>query len=883
MADLAKLKKKALEHEQKKQFDKALQLYIQIIEESAGSTLDDTDVSLFNRVGDLLVKNGNVGDAVGYYERAVDLYTDGGFLNNAIALCNKILRQSPGRTSVYYKLGKISAQKGFNSDARKNYLEYADRMQRESQLDEAFRALAEFCDLCPGQDDIRLMLADQLNRQGKGDAAIQQLQILYDSATAEGRTAEANAAAERMRAINPEIEVKAQEETKRKSKSDGLVFLDLNDAAATPGKPAPPPAPVEMPDALELSNQLTVPPTPTDEAAVGLDPHDARSRITIQKTPLSVDVIDLEPVVSGQEDAAPTMSPDLPMLDTGEPTAAPAAAAPAPDVEMIDLSPPAAGPPAAEEEAPSGGPDLVFLTPLGSELQEAPAAAASEEPMSEAEAEAAEEAAEEADAAAAGDVPPADAEPAHRGSLAGLPLINTGTPAGIASFGAEYGMPVEEEVKAPEGADDIEVAFLTPPIVPVVHEKDTSIHEDELITSALTPMASDVVPAEPPPSRPSRKSTSLLARSVDGLSVRVAAEPENWSLRRSYGEALLEDGQREEGLRELDASMVGFEKAEDLLGARSVADEIVRVNPNSVRHHQKRVEFCFRSNDRAGLVEAYLELADALFRDGQQEKSRAVYQRVIELQPGNVRAESALATFGPAPVAPPIEPPTGRRATTAVRSTTALKRYTGSEAGPPAALEPTPASTPSVPAGGGGGGGGDDDFVDLGDWLRDDEPVKDTRMVVDEEEPTGDEQADFADMLAKFKQGVAENVEEEDYDSHYDLGVAYKEMGLVDEAIAEFQKALRGTNHRARAYESLGQCFIEKGHFQVAVTILSRAIAEPNMDAAQLVGVLYLLGNTYEALEQPKDALGAYQRVYAEDINFRDVGQRIKSLARAAK
>src|ERR1041384_7630195 len=55
-------------------------------------------------------------------------------------------------------------------------------------------------------------------------------------------------------------------------------------------------------------------------------------------------------------------------------------------------------------------------------------------------------------------------------------------------------------------------------------------------------------------------------------------------------------------------------------------------------------------------------------------------------------------------------------------------------------------------------------------------------MVVAEEEPTGDEQADFADMLKKFKQGVAENVDAEDYQSHYDLAIAFKEMGLVDES-----------------------------------------------------------------------------------------------------
>ena len=65
-------------------------------------------------------------------------------------------------------------------------------------------------------------------------------------------------------------------------------------------------------------------------------------------------------------------------------------------------------------------------------------------------------------------------------------------------------------------------------------------------------------------------------------------------------------------------------------------------------------------------------------------------------------------------------------------------------------------------------------------------------MQVEDPKPTGDEQADFDEMLRRFKRGVAENVEAEDYEAHYDLGVAYKEMGLVDEAIAQFQKSLRG-------------------------------------------------------------------------------------------
>jgi len=175
----------------------------------------------------------------------------------------------------------------------------------------------------------------------------------------------------------------------------------------------------------------------------------------------------------------------------------------------------------------------------------------------------------------------------------------------------------------------------------------------------------------------------------------------------------------------------------------------------------------------------------------------------------------------------------------------------------------------------------DDEFVNLGDWLRDDEAPKDTRMVVEEKEPTGDEEADFQDMLRKFKQGIAENVEEEDHQSHYDLGVAYKEMGLLDEAIAEFQKALRGPSNRVPTYEALGQCFMEKEQVPMAATILSRAIHEKGVSDDQLVGVLYLLGRCAEIRGQRDLALEYYHRVFVVDIQVKDVGERLASIESA--
>jgi tetratricopeptide (TPR) repeat protein len=177
----------------------------------------------------------------------------------------------------------------------------------------------------------------------------------------------------------------------------------------------------------------------------------------------------------------------------------------------------------------------------------------------------------------------------------------------------------------------------------------------------------------------------------------------------------------------------------------------------------------------------------------------------------------------------------------------------------------------------------DERFVDLADWLSDDEAPADTRMRMREPAISGDEQADFDALLRHFKEGVSRSLGEDDFESHYDLGVAYKEMGLLDDAIAEFQKALRSRAHRLPAYEALGQCFVEQGRFQVAATVLSRALHEPGLDDDQRVGVLYLLAYSCEALQRKDEARSYFQRVYATDINFRDVAARLAALEQAPR
>jgi tetratricopeptide (TPR) repeat protein len=348
---------------------------------------------------------------------------------------------------------------------------------------------------------------------------------------------------------------------------------------------------------------------------------------------------------------------------------------------------------------------------------------------------------------------------------------------------------------------------------------------------------------------------------IAALEARVADDPDDPEAHQILGEALVEAGERERGILELDHATRGFENRGNLSHARDVVDEILRLDPNSVRHRQKQVEFAFKSGDKAKLIDAYVELADTLLRSDLPDKARAVYRRVAEHDPGNARATAALSMLAPVSSPAPPEPKAKAKPVrdgegkTAPRDAKMKVRHDTAEAG---------------------------DFVDLSAMmLEEEQPERDTRMKVADEEPTGDEEQDFQGMLARFKQGIDENIEEGDFQAHYDLGVAFKEMGLLDEAIGELQKALRAPEGRLRSSEALGVCFVEKGAHVVAESVLRRALELPAAGDQERLGILYWLGRALEEQGKRVEARELYGRVFAVDVRFLDVGARSKALAKA--
>jgi tetratricopeptide (TPR) repeat protein len=372
---------------------------------------------------------------------------------------------------------------------------------------------------------------------------------------------------------------------------------------------------------------------------------------------------------------------------------------------------------------------------------------------------------------------------------------------------------------------------------------EEAVEEDEYEEFAAP--AAKGVPSGSPEWAPRSVGTMDLGQvDIAGLEQQLAQSPNDPFAHRALGEGLITAGSKERGLYELELALAGFEARQDWGRSTDVLRELVRLDPNRIWYYQKRVELAFRSGEKGRLVEAYLELGDVLVRVGSLEKALAVYGRVLEHDPANEFAQAALDVLRPvrpADMDQPARPSRGH----------------APDAGPERSEE---------------------EYVDLGALVLEPRPRRDTRIRVGDEEPTGDEERDFELMLEQFKAALEESLTDEDYQAHYDLGVAFKEMGLLDEAIAEFQKALRAPEGRLRTSEALGVSFYEKGQYAVAEAILRRAVDGISGLDDEKIGLLYWLGRSTESLGRVRDALSAYERAMAVDVGFMDINERVRRL-----
>ena len=140
----------------------------------------------------------------------------------------------------------------------------------------------------------------------------------------------------------------------------------------------------------------------------------------------------------------------------------------------------------------------------------------------------------------------------------------------------------------------------------------------------------------------------------------------------------------------------------------------------------------------------------------------------------------------------------------------------------------------------------------------------------------------FGELKQDLEADVASN--DEDPETHYNLGIAFREMGLLDEAIGELQKACQSFDRGhpfqqiMQTYTWLAQCFLEKGVPEAAVRWYEKALNVANIDGETRVALNYELASAYESSGDKPSALKHFMDVYGSNIDYRDVAERIKAL-----
>lgn len=134
------------------------------------------------------------------------------------------------------------------------------------------------------------------------------------------------------------------------------------------------------------------------------------------------------------------------------------------------------------------------------------------------------------------------------------------------------------------------------------------------------------------------------------------------------------------------------------------------------------------------------------------------------------------------------------------------------------------------------------------------------------------------EVFGEFRRGLASQVGDEDSDTHYDLGIAYREMGLLDDAISEFKRAMRSREKEVLCHMMIGLCQVEKGLIGEAINQFKTGLYVDGITDRETIALYFELGQAYERLDDHPEALYYYEKVEKRDPDFRDVTERVGKL-----
>ncbi len=185
----------------------------------------------------------------------------------------------------------------------------------------------------------------------------------------------------------------------------------------------------------------------------------------------------------------------------------------------------------------------------------------------------------------------------------------------------------------------------------------------------------------------------------------------------------------------------------------------------------------------------------------------------------------------------------------------------------------------------------DEEILKQGEFFLDDEAYLKPENCVFEEiesinswieeiqkQKTSTIEKNMSEIFEEFRKGVDEKIGQEDYDTRYNLGIAYKEMGLIEEAIHEF---LISSKHPLKFFDSaglLGMCFREKGLYDDALSWFEKAMETPGREEGEYLAVKYELLITFKLKEDYETARKLANEILRVNKNFRNISELLEEI-----
>ena len=368
-------------------------------------------------------------------------------------------------------------------------------------------------------------------------------------------------------------------------------------------------------------------------------------------------------------------------------------------------------------------------------------------------------------------------------------------------------------------------------------------------------------PQTPAEERPATKPPDDPVASIDALarSLGVGKGREERDRPQPSPTAPIEAGPRPIEIDELLAEAEVFAK----YGLQSKAvrrlEQAVEIEPAHLEAHRRLVLLALER----GAEERVLEVAQRMLDSVDEVGGGAAWESVLgALVEAGYRIDDGRieAVVGEAPSEPVEEP---AEETVAAEEEEGLEWLEAKPAG-----ESAPTTDDLFEA--------EEEFFDLAAELEKELGTEEEADEVTDVAPSADESLE--EIVQGFKKGVAEVLSPEAYDTHYNLGIAYREMGLIDEAIGEFQLSAKDPDHLVDSCSMLGASFLDKGFPDLAVKWYRRGLEAPNLTEDETLSLLYDLGSVYAESGEREAAYETFVEIYGINSHYRDVVARLEEL-----